>query len=392
MSTIIPPFDQQICRRNTGSMKWDEDPSIKYPLWVADMDFQAAPCIIEALRSRVEHGIFGYALPLEPYFESIIRWHSNRHGVEYKREWIIPVPGIVPAISAILRAMTNPGGGVILFSPAYNCFYSSIRNLQCRVEECQLIRTEDKAYKIDFNDLESRAMKTDVTVMLLCSPHNPCGRVWSKEELQRIADICLRHNVFIISDEIHCELTMPGYEFIPYASLGEPYLTNSCTCTSASKAFNIAGLQNAQIIIANEKIRERIDRAVNIHEVCDINPMGIVATQAAYSKEGDMWLEQLRQYIWDNYQAAKTYLVTEIPDIFIADLQATYLMWVDIRSMRMPSDELCNRMKSEDSVWFAPGSMYGTGGEGYIRINLATQHERLMKAVQILKKRRYIGR
>lgn len=376
-------FDKETQRRGSGSLKWDEDPSVELPLWVADMDFEVCPAIQTALAERVSHGIFGYVNPPASYYHSIINWHKQRHQVTYRREWMIVVPGIVPAISAILRAMTKPGEGVLLLSPAYNCFYSSIRNLGCRAEESVMKEVKD-TYAIDWQDLETRAAKSDVHVMLLCSPHNPCGRIWSVEELKRIADICLKNNVLIVADEIHCELVMPCHHFVPFASLGEPYLQNLCLCTSASKAFNIAGLQNAQIIIPNAEIRQRVDKAVNIHEVCDVNPFGVVATQAAYENGMD-WLNELCLYIAENYKIARKYIESEIPQLKVKQMEGTYLMWVDIRSITDDDEAFCERLKSKTGVWFAAGSHYGSGGNGYIRINLATQQVNILSALRLLK-------
>ncbi len=376
-------FDKETRRKGTGSLKWDENPDIEYPLWVADMDFEVAPSIKEALEQRVQHGIFGYAIPTNSFYESVIRWHQRRHHVTYWREWMIVVPGVVPAISSILRALTIPGDGVLTLSPVYNCFFSSIRNLQCRAEE-SVLRLVGDTYMIDFDDLEHRSEKEDTKVLLLCSPHNPSGRIWTKEELQCIGDICLKNNVFVVSDEIHCELVMPGNEFMSYASLGDTYMQEACICTSASKSFNMAGLQNAQIICPNEEYRKRIDRAVNIHEVCDVNPFGIVATEAAYNK-GEEWIEELCQYIWRNYKDAREYIEREIPQLKVIKLEGTYLMWVDIRTLAVSDEAFCEGLRQKESVWLAEGSHYGKGGEGFIRINLATQHENVMIALMKLK-------
>lgn len=376
-------FDTPVARRGTGCMKWDEDPSVDLPLWVADMDFKACPAIVEALERRLSHGVFGYSMPQESYYASIIRWHAQRHGGHYEREWILSVPGIVPAVSAILRAMTSPGEGVLLLSPAYNCFYSSIRNLGCRAEECQLLRVGD-TFRIDWDDFEARASRPDVTLFLLCSPHNPCGRVWTEEELRRMAEICRRHNVFVVADEIHCELLMPGCRFVPYSSLGAEFMQTACVCTSASKAFNIAGLQNAQIVCANADTRRRIDRAVNIHEICDVNPFGIVATEAAYTTAGAEWLDALCRYVWANYEAACTYLREHLPQLQPCRLEGTYLLWVDVSALGLGVEDLCTRLREQQHVWFAAGTGYGAGGEGYIRINLATQRANVMQALERL--------
>ena len=376
-------FDSPVSRRGSGCMKWDEDPTVDLPLWVADMDFRVCPAIIDALEKRVRHGVFGYAIPDDAFYDSIIRWHARRHGVTYQRRWMITVPGIVPAISAILRAMTSPGDSVLTLSPVYNCFFSSIRNLGCRAEECCLVR-DGETFRIDFDDLQRRAAKSDVRVLLLCSPHNPSGRVWSEEELHEIGDICLRNNVFVVADEIHCELIMPGQRFVPYAALGEAYIQQACICTSASKAFNIAGLQNAQIIVPDGSLRRRIDRAVNIHEVCDVNPLGIAATTAAYDN-GEEWLDALCRYISENYLAAREYIAAHLPMLRVSLLQGTYLMWVDVSAVTDDVETFCQRLKDEHHLWIAAGSHYGTGGEGYVRINLATQRDNVIHALERLK-------
>ena len=373
-------FDQMTDRRGTSSVKWDENPDVEYPLWVADMDFKAAPSIIEALQRRIDHGIFGYSTPSDSFYDSVIGWHRRRHSVEYRREWFILVPGVVPALSAVLRAMTHPSEGVLLLTPVYNCFFSSVRNMGCRTEECALLRQGD-SFQIDFEDLERRAAKPDVSVLMLCSPHNPCGRIWTRTELQRIGDICLKHKVFILVDEIHCELAMPGVEFVPFASLGEPYLSNCCICTSASKCFNIAGLQSSQVIVPDETLRHRIDRGVNIHEVCDIGPMGLISTEAAYNG-GEEWLDQLIAYIWENYRSACRLLEEKAPSLSVIKLEATYLMWVDISATGLSSESFCEWMRSEFGVRFSPGTMYGTDGEGYVRVNLATQRQRLLEGLE----------
>lgn len=373
-------FDEIADRRGTGSMKWDDAPQADYPLWVADMDFVTAPCIREALAQRLAHGVFGYAMPTDAYYDTVMRWHRERHGVGYEREWMVVVPGVVPAISAILRAMTRPGDGVLTLSPVYNCFYSSIRNLGCRAEECEL-QVADGRYVIDFDDLERRASKADVTVMLLCSPHNPTGRVWSRAELERVSDICLKHGVFLVSDEIHCELTMPGQNFLPLYALGYTVQEHSCVCTSASKAFNIAGLQNAQIVCADAETRARIDRAVNVHEVCDVNPFGLVATEAAYAQGGE-WLSALRQYLWGNYQALASVLGECGSRLTVMPLEATYLMWVDVRATGLSDEAFCEQLLVQQSVRLAPGSHYGRGGRGFVRINMATSRQRLFEAAR----------
>ena len=277
-------FDEIIPRRGTNSYKWDSarDADI-LPMWVADMDFRTAPAVTEALKKRVEHGIFGYVRVPDSYYHAVIHWFDRRHNWKIEREWIIYTTGVVPALSAIIKALTNPGDRVLVQTPVYNCFFSSIRNNGCEMISNPLIY-EDNTYRIDFDDLEKKAADPKVKLLLLCNPHNPAGRVWSKQELIRIGEICLQNDVWVVSDEIHCELGFPGYTYTPFASLSEEFRMHSVTCTSPSKAFNLAGLQIANIISADADIRRKIDKAININEVCDVNPFGVEALIAAYNE------------------------------------------------------------------------------------------------------------
>lgn len=287
-------FDKVVPRHGTNSYKWDlvkqED---VIPLWVADMDFAVAPPIQEALRKRMEHPVFGYTLVPDSYYEAVINWFCRRHNWHIEKDWILYTSGVVPAVSCAIKAFTLPGEKVLLQTPAYNCFFSSIRNQGCEVLENELVREGD-TYRIDFDDFERKCADEKTTVFLLCNPHNPCGRVWTKEELQRMADICRKHHVKVISDEIHCEIIMPGCHFTPFALVDED---NGVTLNSPSKNFNIAGLQIANVICKNDEWRRRIDRVINIYEVCDVNPFGVIALQAAYNECGD-WIDEMNQYVW----------------------------------------------------------------------------------------------
>ncbi|WP_303644611.1 MalY/PatB family protein, partial [Bacteroides caecimuris] len=267
-------FDEIIPRRGTNSYKWDSagDADI-LPMWVADMDFRTAPPVVEALRKRVEHGIFGYVRVPDAYYAAVTNWFARRHDWQIEKEWIIYTTGVVPALSAVIKALTAPGDKVMVQTPVYNCFFSSIRNNGCGMIANPLIY-RNGTYQIDFADLEQKAAAPNVKVLLLCNPHNPAGRVWTKQELTRIGDICIRNNVWVIADEIHCELVFPGHTYIPFASISHEFLMHSVTCTSPSKAFNLAGLQIANIISADTDMRMKIDKAINVNEVCDVNPFG----------------------------------------------------------------------------------------------------------------------
>ena len=374
-------FDELIERRGTNCVKWDESPSDEViPLWVADMDFRVAPAIQEAIRKRAEHGVFGYNIVPESYYEAVISWFHRRHQWEIKRQWILYTTAVVPAMSCVIKALTMPGEKVLILSPAYNCFFSSIKNNGCEVLESPLKPIGD-TFEVDFIDFEAKCADEKTTLFLLCNPHNPAGRVWTREELQRMYDICKKHGVKVVSDEIHCELIMPGYQFVPFGTI-----TDDCVVmNSPSKNFNTAGLQIANIICSHPSWRRRIDRAININEVCDVNPFGIVALQAAYNESED-WLDELCQYLWGNYQVLCDFIEKNQPQWKVCRLEGTYLPWVDVSAMGIPVDTLCQRLLQEAKVWINPGTMYGPQtGQGYVRFNIATQRSRLIEALERIK-------
>lgn len=374
-------FDKQISRRGTDSYKWDSAPEEGVlPLWVADMDFQTAPAITEALRRRVEHGIFGYTRVPDSYYEAVCGWFRRRHGWTIDPAWIIYTSGVVPAVSAVIKALTRKGDKVLVQTPVYNCFFSSIRNNGCEMVSSPLIYA-DRTFTIDFEDLERKAADPGVKLLLLCNPHNPAGRVWRRDELLRLGEICLRHGVTVVSDEIHCELVFAGHRYTPFASLGEEFLKNSVTCISPSKAFNIAGLQIANIVCPDAAMRARIDRAINDNEVCDVNPFGVIATRAAYN-EGEEWLTQLLDYIWNNYLYMSSFCAEHLPKFPVARLEGTYLAWQDCRRLGFGSEELEHRLVREARLWLNAGTMYGAEGEGFMRWNLACPRATLDEALR----------
>ncbi len=407
-------FDEIVTRRGSNCIKWDEaeDPNI-IPLWVADMDFHVYPGITEALRKRVEHGVFGYSLVPQTYYDAVIRWFRDRHGAcGWQRGHFITTIGVVPAISAIIHALTLPGDKVLVNTPVYNCFFSSIRNQGCIAEEVPLILNEASqpsplnalrstlnlhhaplnaqrstlnphpAFTIDWGAFERACAEPKTRIFLLCNPHNPAGRVWTRDELQRMGEICFRHNVFVISDEIHCEFVAPGYQYTPFSSLGEEFLQNSATCVAASKAFNIAGLQNADIIVADPDKRYRIDRAINIFETCDVNPFGIVATEAAFTDGGAEWLSQLNDYVLGNYRYLRDLFAEKLPQMWVAPHEGTYLAWVDCTAAGLPSPAIADHLYHKDKVWIADGEAYGEHQRSFIRINLACPRATLAEGLR----------
>lgn len=362
-------FDKTIDRRATNSYKWDSAPEGVLPMWMADMDFHTASAIIDALQKRVAHGIFGYTRVPDAYYDAVTSWFSRRHGWNIDREWIIYTSGVVPAVSAVIKALTVPGDKVIVQTPVYNCFFSSIRNNGCEIVSNPLRRTAD-TYEMDFDALERCAADPRAKVMLLCNPHNPAGRVWTPDELTRLGNICLRNGVTVVADEIHCELVYQGFKYTPFASLSDAFLHRSVTCVSPSKAFNIAGLQIANIVAFDNDLRSRIDKAININEVCDVNPFGVAATIAAYN-EGEEWLNQLVDYLHGNYEAMAEFCRRELPEFPITRLEGTYLVWMDCSSLGMPSDALEHALLDDARLWLNAGTMYGAEGEGYMRWNIA---------------------
>lgn len=401
-------FDEMISRRGTSCVKWDAPspagpvPGDTIPLWVADMDFKVAPPILEALRRRVEQGIFGYTQIPASYYRAAIDWWSRRRGWKTEREWYLPIPGIVPAMSVVIKALTqyelSPEGEVvekpdwgrgphgelpevIIQSPAYNCFFSSVRNNLCALSVNPLVydtEGDQPTWYLDFDDLERRASGPMAKILLFCNPHNPCGRVWPREDLERVDEICRRNGVVVLSDEIHCELEMPGYRFTPLASLSEEARDNTITMNSPTKAFNIAGLEISNIITNNPVWRKLIDKVININELCDVNPFGPLALEAAY-REGEPWLDALRNYLSDNYRALLGFFADELPDYPVSRLEATYLVWVDVRRLGMSADEIEKSLIREEHVWINSGVMYGL--DGFVRINIACPRARLLEGL-----------
>ncbi|MBO7585242.1 MAG: pyridoxal phosphate-dependent aminotransferase [Bacteroidales bacterium] len=378
-------FDEIVNRRGSGSVKWDARPPFGIPgeevipLWVADMDFKAAPFILDALKKRVDHGVFGYVNVPDSYYDAVISWFAGRHGWKMEKEWILYTTGVVPALSAVIKAFCKPSDKVIVQTPVYNCFFSSIRNNGCERLDVPLLY-HDSTYSFDFDALERACADPKARVLLLCNPHNPAGRVWKAEELERVGEIARRHGVVVVSDEIHCEIVMPGHRFVPFASVSAGNQSCCVTLCSPSKSFNIAGLQIANIVTDNADWLKRIDRAVNDNEICDVNPFGVVALQAAYSEQGARWLEELNEYIFANYSLLKE----KIPDFPVCKLEGTYLAWIDVSSIGLPSEKMEEELLRKEKVWVNAGTMYGT--EGFIRVNLACPRSVLSEGLERLRR------
>lgn len=390
-------FDTCPDRRNTQSVKWDLFPGT-LPMWVADMDFEVAPEIRTALQKRLDHGVFGYELVPDDYFEAISRWFRQRHGWEgIGRSNIVPTTGVIPAYSAAIKAMTDPGDNVLLMTPVYNAFFPVISNNHCGLLESPL-SYDGSRYTVDWEDFESKASCSEV--FLLCNPHNPAGRVWTREELLKMGDICLKHNVFVVSDEIHCELTYPGHVYTPWATLPPQYVENSVSCISPTKAFNIAGIQIANLFAANAEIHARMQLAIAENECRDVNVFGVTALIAAYN-EGAPWLDTLRDYLYHNALTVYSFLDDTLPSVRVLPLEGTYLMWLDLRSALHPgepldgfSERFANHLKDNHGLVLSTGTIYGKAGEGFERLNIACPRTSLLEGLERLRRgfESYVGK
>lgn len=375
-------FDKLTDRRGVGSLKWDV-PERELPMWVADMDFETAPEIIEALKKRVEHGIFGYSVITDDWYEAYQSWWERKHGLHSEKDWFIFCTGVVPAISSAVRKLTTVGENVLVQTPVYNIFFNSIRNNGRNILESPLVY-DGKEYSIDFEDLEEKLANPQTSLMLLCNPHNPVGKIWDKETLARIGELCAKHNVLVLSDEIHCDLTDPGCEYVPFASVSEVCRNNSVTCMAPTKTFNIAGLQTAAVMVPNPLVRHRLNRGLNTDEVAEPNVFAIGAAVAAFN-QGEAWLEELREYLAENKRVVRKYIAENVPGIKVVPSQATYLLWLDCSEITEDATVLTEFIREDSGLYLTEGVEYGACGQPFIRMNPACPRERLMDGLERLK-------
>lgn len=374
-------------RYHTGSVKWDGLESIfgvsdVLPMWVADMDFLSPTPIIEALKNQSAHGIFGYTLLTDSYYHSIVKWMERRHSWKIEKDWIVYSPGVVPALSLIMQAFTNPGDKVIIQTPVYPPFHSVVKD-QGRDLIVNPLRFQNNTYKMDFDDLEAKIDK-NVKLFILCSPHNPIGRVWTKEELSKLADICVRHDILIVSDEIHADLVYEKHAHTPLAMISEEIKKQSIICTAPSKTFNIAGLHSANVIIPNKKLRTKFSNMIQRYHLGSISPFSLVATEAAYN-EGEEWLDSCLQYMKENIDYVEDYLNKYIPELHVIIPEGTYLLWIDFLNLGMEPKQLAEFLLKEAKLALSDGSSFGNDGEGFMRMNIACSHEIVEKAMRQLK-------
>ena len=376
-------FDRVHDRRHSNSYKWDI-PENELPMWVADMDFQTAPAVIEALRTRVEVGSFGYNIVPDEWYKAIQGWWKRRHHLEIQREWLTFCTGVVPAITCAVKRMTNHGDQVLVQTPVYDIFFHSIENTGRHVLESPLVYEEGQ-YHIDYADLEEKLSHPLTTMMILCNPHNPVGKIWSKEELAKIGELCRKHHVMVFSDEIHCDLCDPGQEYVPFASASDTCADISITAISASKAFNIAGLQTAAVFTPNEGLRNKIVRGLNTDEIAEPNSFAIQAIIAAFC-EGEEWLNELNAYIYRNKQIVREFISQNLPQIHVIDSQATYLLWIDCSAITGQTDELCEYLRKEAGLYLSAGSHYRGNGAAFVRMNTACPKSQIEEGLRRLEK------
>ncbi|WP_453993983.1 MalY/PatB family protein [Bacillus nitroreducens] len=366
-------FDESIDRRQTNSVKWDEVENIfgdkdLLPMWVADMDFKSPQPVITALQKRVEHGIYGYTTRSDAYYEAIIGWMKRRHNWKVEKDWICFSPGVVPALHMIVKTFTSPGDKILIQPPVYYPFASVIEKNGREIVNNPL-RFENGRYYMDFEDLENK-IDPSVKMIILSSPHNPVGRIWTRDELTRLGDICLKHNILVVSDEIHFDLVYKGNVHTPFAAISEKFADASITCTAPSKTFNLAGLQTSNMIIPNKEIRDQFKQAVENSFISLTNTFGVTALIAAY-EEGDEWLDQLMDYLKGNLDFLKRYIKSTIPEVKVIEPDATYLVWLDCRELGLDAKELERVIQKQGKVAFDEGYIFGKEGEGFTRINIA---------------------
>lgn len=384
-------FDKIINRYNTNSLKYDCTakfgvPNDIQPMWVADMDFETAPCVIERLKQIAEFGVFGYSVADKGYFDALYNWYHSRFGFDIKSEWVVHTPGVVCALNTAVRAFTNEGDSVMIQRPVYYPFTNAINNNNRKLINNPL-KYENGCYSMDFIDMERKIISEKVKLFILCSPHNPVGRVWTKEELIKLGEICLRHNVTIVADEIHSDFVFEGKHTI-FATINERFLNNCIICTSPSKTFNIAGLQVSNIIIANENLRKKFIDEKTHSGYGELNIFGIGACEAAY-RGGSEWLSELLKYLENNYLTVKNFISEKMPEIKVANLEGTYLVWLDCQNLGYTHKELNEKLLYSAKLWFDEGTIFGAEGENFMRINIACPRAELICALEKMYKTLY---
>lgn len=375
-------FDTVVDRHNTSCLKWDfaakrGHADDELPLWVADMDFRIPDEAIAALEQRARHGVFGYTVPQDDYFNAVCGWFERHHGWRPQRDWAVVTPGVVFALATAIRAFTQPGDTVLVQRPVYYPFNLMTEENGRRLANAPLL-LENGRYAIDFDQFKRTIEQTDAKLFILCNPHNPSGRVWTRDELRRLGDICLAHDVVVVSDEIHADFARPGFTHTPYASLGDAYAQHAVICTAPSKTFNLAGLQNSNIFIPNRTLRHAFKRSLSRTGYGEVNAMGMVATQACY-EHGDEWLRELKAYLEGNLSVLRS-AVEHMDGVTLVEPQSTYLPWLDCRGLGLDDAALAHLVEHDAKLWLDRGTMFGAEGSGFMRINIASPRSMIKEA------------
>lgn len=376
-------FDKICERKNTDSSKWDTTKDGVIPMWVADMDFEVAPKIVESIIKKANHKIFGYTIISDKYYEAEISWSKKRFNFDLKKEWIEATTGVIPSLSTILQTFCKKGDKVLIQSPVYHYFNIAIKRNELEILTNNLVY-KNSNYEINFEDFENKLKNEKPKLFILCNPHNPVGRVWRKDELIKMGELCLKYNVLVISDEIHRDLVFKDYSFIPFASICEDFLQNSITCTSATKTFNLAGLKASNIIVANQDLRVKLNENLVKNEIKSLNIFGIESTISAYEYCED-WLEELLIYLEKNRDFLENFIAKNIPNIKVIKAEATYLMWLDISNFGLDSTTFTKKLEEIGKVRVISGSTFGENGDNFIRVNIACPKKILEQALNALK-------
>lgn len=377
-------FDKIIDRTNNFSAKWSEmnknfGTNNLLPMWVADMDFLTAPCVMEALKDRLEQGIFGYTTRPSSYNESIVNWLDNRFSWKINQEWLMFSPAVITSISLLIQNLTQKNDKIMIQEPVYSPFHSIVESNERNLVISPLVKLDDGSYVMDYEDIEAKIK--DVKVFILCNPHNPVGRVWTREELTRLGEICLKHNVLVISDEIHSDIILKNHKHTPFASISKEFRENTITCMAPTKTFNLAGLQSSFLVISNPYYYEVMDKAFSILDIKRNNAFSLVATEAAYNY-GEDWLYELIKYIEDNVDFAIDYIKNYMPQLKVKKPEGTYLLWVDFSNLNVDKEDLKNALINKGRIALSDGSSFGIGGDGYYRINLACPRSMVLEGLK----------
>ena len=373
-------FDTLVSREGTNSSKWRMKSDV-LPMWVADMDFKAAPEILSVLQKRLDNGVFGYSFIPKEWNEAIKSWWQRRHNVSLENEWMCFCTGVIPALSTAIRRFSSPGDQILVQAPVYHVFFNCIKNNGREILSNDLVY-KNGSYEIDFDDLEAKLAQPLTTMMLLCNPHNPIGKIWDKETLKKIGKLCYKHDVLVISDEIHCDITDPGLNYVPFISVSEECKNNSITCISPTKAFNIAGLQSSAVLTPNDHIRAKMNAAINYDEVGEANAFAIIAAIAAFN-DGEAWLDELRGYIFENKKIVANFIKEQGLPVKLLPSSATYLLWLDCSAFCEDSSEFMNFLRDKAGLWLNDGNAY-RGDRFFLRMNIATQRERVLEGLKRL--------